>query len=92
MRLALVAIALAVVSTPAIASDLPSVPSAPIARQGDMLRDSNNVRIGSIDSVNKDGSVGVIYNSRYVTVPGDTLSLVNGKLTTKLTTAQVDSL
>lgn len=92
MRLALITIALAALSAPAIASDLPSARPASIARQGDMLRDSNNVRIGSIDAVNKDGSVGVIYNSRYVTVPGDTLSLVNGKLTTKLTSAQVGSL
>ena len=92
MRLALFAIALAAVSAPAIASDLPSAPSAPVAHQGDMLRDSNNVRLGSVDTVNKDGSVGVIYNSRYVTVPGDSLSLVNGKLTTKLTKAQLGAL
>ena len=86
MRYAIIAAALSLVSVPVLADD------APVAHQGDMLRDANNIRIGSINAVNKDGSVGIIYNSHYVIVPSDSLSLVNGKLTTKLTKAQISSL
>ena len=86
MRYAIIAAALSLVFVPALADD------APVAHQGDMLRDANNNRLGSVDAVNKDGSVGIIYNSHYVTVPSDSLSLVNGKLTTKLTKAQISSL
>jgi hypothetical protein len=91
MRFAAFAIAIAVLSAPAVAADAPAA-SAPVARQGDMLRDANNVRLSAIDSVNKDGSVGIIFDGRYVTVPATSLSVANGKLITSLTKAQVSAM
>lgn len=91
MRFAALAFALATVAAPALASDLPA--AAPVAaHEGDMLRDANNVRLSSIDTVNKDGSVGIIYNGHVVTVPASSLSMANGKLITSLTKAQVSSM
>jgi hypothetical protein len=91
MRFAAFALALATVAAPALASDLPS--AAPVvAHEGDMLRDANNVRLSAVDTVNKDGSVGIIYNGHVVTVPASSLSMANGKLVTSLTKAQVGSL
>lgn len=91
MRLAIFAIALATVAIPAIAADLPA--AAPVvAHEGDMLRDANNIRLSAIDTVNRDGSVGIIYDGRVVTIPGASLSVVNGKLVTSLTKAQVSSM
>jgi hypothetical protein len=91
MRLAVFAVALATFTAPAIAGDVPA--AAPVvAHQGDMLRDANNIRLSAIDTVNRDGSVGIIYNGRVVTVPGSSLSLANGKLVTSLTKAQVNSM
>jgi hypothetical protein len=93
MRFAVLAITLAAAAAPACASDAqPATASPVVAHQGDMLRDINNVRVGSVDSVNKDGSVSVIYNSRYITVPAASLSIVNGKLTTRLAKTDLGSL
>lgn len=60
-------------------------------RKGDMLRDANQVRLGAVNTVNKDGSVGIIYNSRYVTLPVSTLSVVEGKLITSLSKAEISA-
>lgn len=91
MRFIVVALALAAVSAPVIAADQPTAVDV-VAHPGDMLRDANNVRLGSVNTIAKDGSVGIIYNSRFVTVPAATLSVVNGKLTTKLTKSDVSAL
>ena len=92
MRYAIIATILAVASAPAFAADAPAAAVAAVAHSGDMLRDANNLRLGAINAVNKDGSVGLIFDSHYVTVPGDSLTVVGGKLTTKLTKAQVSAL
>ena len=89
MRYVIIAATLALASAPAFAAD---APPAKVAHSGDMLRDANNVRLGAVNAVNKDGSVGLIFDSRYVTVPGDSLTVVGGKLTTKLTKAQLSAL
>ena len=89
MRYAIIATILALGSAPAFAAD---ATAATVAHSGDMLRDANNVRLGAVNAVNKDGSVGLIFESRYVTVPGDSLTVIGGKLTTKLTKAQVGAL
>jgi len=92
MRLVTLAIVIAAIATPALAADLPSSAAAPIARQGDMLRDANNVRLSNIESVNRDGSVGIIFNGHYVTLPATSLTTANGKLATSLTKAQVGAI
>jgi hypothetical protein len=93
MRIAAFAAALTFVAAPAFASDLPAAGSTPVvAHAGDMLRDANNLRLSAVDTVNKDGSVGIIYNGRVVTVPAASLSLANGKLVTSLTKSQVNGL
>lgn len=77
------AVAALLLATPGFAAD------AAVAHQGDMLRDANNVRLGAVDAVNKDGSINLIYESRYLTVPANTLSIANGKLVTSMTRAQL---
>ncbi|PXA86618.1 hypothetical protein DMC47_34175 [Nostoc sp. 3335mG] len=91
MRAAALAIAL-IASAPAIASDLPSAATPVSAHAGDMLRDANNVRLSEVDSVNKDGSVGIIYNGHVVTIPAASLGSTNGKLVTSLTKAQIGAM
>ena len=82
MRSVLVA-AFLVVATPAFAATVPP-PNGVVAHTGQMLRDAANVRIGAVDSVKADGSVGVIVEGRYVIVPANTLTVADGKLTTSL--------
>ncbi|WP_174274204.1 hypothetical protein [Sphingomonas bacterium] len=81
----LLLISLLAVAAPAFAAN------EPVAHRGDMLRDSNNARLGSIASVRSDGSVGLILNSRMVIVPASSLSVVDGKLTTKLSKTEIAS-
>lgn len=91
MRLIVLAAALATVAAPAFAGNV-SAPAPAVAHVGDMLRDANNVRLSSVDSVNGDGSVSIIYNDRVITIPATSLSTVDGKLVTSLTKAQVRSM
>jgi hypothetical protein len=90
MRFAAFAVALAVVAAPAFAADLASTPAT--AHAGDMLRDANNTRLSAVDTVNKDGSVGIIYNGHVVTIPAASLGSANGKLVTSLTKAQISAM
>jgi hypothetical protein len=91
MRTSLLALALAVSATPALADTVsqPAEASVPAAARGMMLRDANNMRLAPIDLVKTDGSVGIILDSRFVLVPANTLSMVGGKLTTRLTKAEL---
>lgn len=95
MRFTSFAVALAVVATPALAVDVaanPTAVAAPVVHQGDMLRDANNARLSAVDSINKDGSVGIILNGHYVTVPASTLSMANGKLVTSLSKDKLNTM
>ena len=92
MRHLTLAAVLLFASAPVIAVDAPAGAGAAVAHRGDMLRDVYNVRLGAVSSVAKDGSVSLIYDAHFVTVPGDSLSLVNGKLVTKLSKSQISSL
>lgn len=59
---------------------------------GMVLVDTQHHRLGDIDQVNADGSVGVVMDGAYAVVPGDTLRLEDGHPVTKLTRQQVESL
>jgi hypothetical protein len=92
MRSLLLAAVLVTAAVPAMAEV--SQPTAAetserVASKGMMLRDANNQRLAPISAVKEDGSVGIILASRFVVVPASTLSLVDGKLTTKLTKAEL---
>lgn len=94
MKKSLFAIAiLAVMSTSAIAQETPSAAGAPVtAVKGKMLYATNGGRLGSVYRVANDGSVQLILDGNMRTVPGNTLAMVDGKLTTSLSKAEVISL
>ncbi|HEY9545582.1 MAG TPA: hypothetical protein VIR56_06230 [Solimonas sp.] len=84
----LAAVVLAVASVSANAADT----AAPVkATTGKMLYAANGGRIASVYRVNADGSVQLILDGRMRTVPGNTLSMVDGKLTTSLSKPEVIS-
>ena len=86
MRLALAFTALALVTTSALAQN----PSP--AKRGATLRDAKSARLGTIDRVNSDGSVQIIFNSKFVTIPADKLVVADDSVTTSLTKAEVAKL
>lgn len=87
MRFLIAAAALGLVAAPLMAQT-----ALPAIKTGATLRSSGNVRIGTVDRVNADGSVQVIYNSRFVTIPADKLTLVDNVVITSLTKAEVAKL
>jgi len=56
---------------------------------GRTLRDANNARLGRIDRVNADGSVRIIFDTRFVTIPADTISVSGDTPTTSLSRRDV---
>jgi hypothetical protein len=57
---------------------------APVAERGKMLYSSTGTRLGAVYRVGADGSAQLILDGKMVTVPANTLSVVDGKLTTSL--------
>lgn len=93
MRISLsIAGAILLASTPVLAQDAAAPAAVAQIRAGKVLRDVNAVRLGSIDRVNADGSVKIIFESRFVTVPADTLTVVDGGAVTSLSKKDVRKL
>jgi hypothetical protein len=93
-RIFAVVMALAVVATPALAQDAAAPASAPVAMtatKGKMLLAADGARIAPVSRVASDGPQ-VIVDGRMVTVPANTIAVVDGKLKTSLTRAQVIAL
>ena len=54
-----------------------------------MLTAANGTRLGAVYRVGPDGSAQIIIDGKLVTVPANTISITNGKLTTSLTKSEV---
>ena len=84
MRIFLIAAALLAAAAPALAD------TAGI-HEGQVVRDANNVRLGTVDRVSADG-VRIIFGARIVTIPAATVTAADGKTSTSLTRAEVAKL
>ncbi|MFC4314577.1 hypothetical protein ACFPN2_36255 [Steroidobacter flavus] len=71
---------------------LSAVAQQAVATEGKMLVAANGARLGAVYRVTDDGSAQVIIDGKMVTVPASTLSVVDGKLTTTLSKAEVRKL
>lgn len=92
-KILVAALSLSFVAVPAFAADAPTsmVSAAVVAAKGKMLLAADGARLATVYRV-ADGAPQIILDGRMVTVPSDTVALVDGKLTTTLTKAQVISL
>ncbi|MFZ4688016.1 MAG: hypothetical protein ACOYLS_02140 [Polymorphobacter sp.] len=86
MRILMIAL-LTMAATPTVAQTTAEAP-----KSGQVLFAANNARVGVIDRVLADGSVRVIIGEKLVTIPGATISFVQGKPTTSLTKTEVRKL
>lgn len=77
-------------ATPAMAPAVATDPA--VVKPGRTLRDASNVRLGKIDRVNADGSVKIIFDSRFVTVPAESIRVTDGEPSTTLTKRDVSRL
>jgi hypothetical protein len=68
---------------------VPALAQQAVAEKGKMLVASNGARLGAVYRVGADGSAQLIIDGKMVTVPANTLSLVDGKLTTSLSKNEV---
>ncbi|MBB3860924.1 hypothetical protein GGQ88_002193 [Novosphingobium hassiacum] len=69
----------------------PALADAPSVRQGQVIRDANKALLGTVDRVTTEG-VRIILGSRFVTIPADTITVVDGKPVTSLTRTEVAKL
>ena len=74
---------------PAFAQGTTEAPAAAVAEKGKMLIAANGSRLGAVYRVGPDGSAQIIIDGKLVTVPANTISITNGKLTTSLTKSEV---
>jgi hypothetical protein len=81
-KLQLVVLMAAVVSMSAMAQEK-------VATKGKMLVAADGARIGAVYRVTEDGSAQVIIDGKMVSIPANTLSAPDGKLTTSLTRPEV---
>jgi hypothetical protein len=65
---------------------------AAVAERGKMLYSAAGTRLGAVYRVGADGSAQVIVNGKMVTIPANTLSVVDGKLTTSLSKSDASKL
>jgi hypothetical protein len=68
---------------------LPVAAQSVVVEKGKLLTAANGARLGVVSRVAPDGSPQVIIDGRMVTVPVNTLSVADGKLTTNLSKSQV---
>jgi hypothetical protein len=83
------AIVMCAVVLPAAAQGTSESASAPVAEKGKMLISANGARLGAVYRVGPDGAAQIIIDGHMVAVPANTLSKVDGKLTTSLTKSEV---
>lgn len=88
MKTLILAIAALALATPVLAQ----APVAEMAKAGKILRDSAGATVGRIDRVEADGTVKVIFDSRVVAVPADSIKVVDGQASTTLTKREVGRL
>ena len=69
-----------------------AAPTAAVAEKGKMLVAANGARLGAVYRVGPDGSAQIIIDGKLVTVPANTISIADGKLTTSLTKSEVIAL
>ena len=89
MKKSLFAVAILLAMGTVAAQEASASPVA--ATKGKMLYAANGGRLGSVYRVNDDGSVQLILDGAMRTIPGETLSMVDGKLTTSLSKRDVIS-
>lgn len=77
---------------PAVAQQSSDAPAAAVAEKGKMLVSANGARLGAVYRVVAGGGAQIIIDGKLVTVPGNTISLADGKLTTSLTKSEVIAL
>jgi hypothetical protein len=86
MRLTIAIATLALIATPVLAQ------TSPAPKRGATLRDANLTRLGTIDRVNSDGSVQIIFNAKFVTIPASKLIVAKDMVSTSLTKSEVAKL
>ncbi len=89
-KILVIATMLGLAASPAFAAgDASTAPTSAMAdAKGKMLMSSDGSRLAPVYRVDSAGPQ-IIFEGRMVTVPGDTLKVINGKLTTTLTKDQV---
>ena len=66
--------------------------AAPIAHAGEIVRTATGAKVGQIDRVNDDGSLRIIYEDHFITLPVASISNHDGKVITSLAIKDINKL
>lgn len=91
MRGLIILAALAATMSPAFAQSAEPTQGV-VTKRGAIVYDASAKRLGAVLAVRNDGAVMIHFRSGPVVLPAGSLSLVDGKLTTSLTRAEVAKL
>ncbi len=80
------------VAAEGVAAPTAATAPAPVASKGEMLLAAGGARLAPVYRVTADGSAQIIFDGRLVTIPANTLSSADGKLTTSLSKRDVIAL
>lgn len=83
MRIILALAAVALVATPLLAETVPAV------KRGAVLRDAKKMPLGTVDRVNVDGSIQIIFGPRVVVIPAEKIVVAQNDVSTTLTRLEV---
>lgn len=89
MKKSWLVIVLCAFALPALAESPPDGAKAASVEKGKMLVAANGSRLGVVYRVGPDGAAQVIIDGHMVSVPANTISNTDGKLTTSLTKSEV---
>lgn len=86
-------VAVSMAATPAAFAAQDESPATEVvdasAYEGEMIYDGNGRRIGAVYSVTPDGAPQVIISGKLYTIPSDSLSVADGKLSTSMTKKEI---
>jgi hypothetical protein len=84
MRIMLALAAVALTATPLLAETTQAT-----VKRGAVLRDAKKLPVGTVDRVNADGSIQIIFGPRVVVIPAEKIVIAQNDVSTTLTKMEV---
>jgi hypothetical protein len=84
MRIMFALAAAAIIATPVLAQTAPAS-----VKRGAVLRDAKKLPLGTVDRVNTDGSIQIIFGPRVVVIPAEKIVVAQNDVSTTLTRMEV---
>ncbi len=82
----------ALVAFTALATTAQAQTTARVVHVGEIVRTPTGARVGAVDRINDDGSLRVIHDDQFITLPANSITSQDGKVTTSLAAKEINKL